>query len=461
MGALLSGCLSLEQQLDKQASLVVAGQTSKAYADASDAAKNDNADTTFWQAEAGTLALMDGHPSAAIPHLDAADNGFNDVARRRYGASALDTAKAVSVNDTLMPYAPVGLDRIFANLYKALAYGAAGRPEAMRVELNRARQRQQEWFFHCTKAIADAESANSVQRQLAQREAAQRVGDAKPLDADTAMSIANGSTRAAQLFGRLKGFGNAYAAHLAGVTRWCAGDASLNDLAMAAALAPQNAYAQADNASEHKGGKPSGRVWVYVEDGLSPRRVSRPITIPYPSIAGHLNGIGTISFNVPSLENRPAAAGGYTVNGVALQPIQDVEALAHDQFRRAYPGILARQIARTVLRVTAQESGHAALRHGGNDPLLILLYDLAMISYDLSTNDADLRCADLLPKTVWMAALPRPQDGVLNLRPSGEAAITIRLSPKGNTAVWVRLPHAKSRATVLTVDLDQQEGVPR
>lgn len=449
---MLTGCLSLEERLARQSWQVAEGQTTVAYEAAADVARKENADTNFWQAEAGALALMAGLSSSAAVHLDAADNGFNDVARRRYGASALDVVKAVAVNDTLMPYAPEGLDRVFANLYKALAYGVAGRPEAMRVELNRARQRQQEWFYRCTKAIVEQGEAEVV------REAERTVGKAPVADAATVRAVANGEAWAAALFGRLRGFGNAYAAHVAGVTRWCAGDASLNDLAMAAAWAPGNVYAQADAASERKGGRPSARVWVYVEDGLAPRRRSRPVTIPYPSLAGHLNGVGTLSFNVPTLETRPAAAGGYAANGVALQPLQDVEALARDQFRRAYPGILARQIARTVTRVAVQESGHATLRHGGNEPLLLFLYDMAMLIFDVSTNEADVRCADLLPKTVWMASLPRPQGGVLSLEPQGGTPVTVRLEPKGNVLVWVRRAVPGGRATVMILDLDQQEG---
>lgn len=455
---MLTGCLSLGERLERQTRQVVSGNASAAYGAAAKAAESVNADTNFWQAEAGTLALMAGRPAAAITHLDAADNGFNDAARRRYGASAADTAKAVAVNDSLMPYAPEGLDRVFANLYKALACGAEGRPEAMRVELNRARQRQREWFFRCAKPIAEQGEADAAQRQAAMREAARTVGQALPLSAATALAASNGGPLGEAFFGRLRGFGNAYAAHVAGVTRWCAGDASLNDLAMAAALAPENAYARADAASEQKGGRPKGRVWVYVEDGLAPCRKARPVTLPYPSLAGRLNGIGTLSFDVPALETRPAAAGGYSANGVALQPLQDVEALARDQFRRAYPAILARQIARTAVRVAAQEGGHAALRNGGDDPLALLLFDVAMLLFDVSTNAADVRCADLLPKRVWMASLPRPEEGVLRISPDRGQTLSVRLTPRGNALVWVRRPSAGGSAAVMTIDLDRQEG---
>ncbi len=458
----LSGCCSLEEHLARQEQQVLSGSVAAAYTEAASAAADENVDTTFWQAEAGALALMHGKTSDALAHLDAADNGFNDVARRYYGASLFDTLKAVTVNDTQLPYAPEGLDRVFANLYKAFAYGATGSPDAMRVELNRARQRQQEWFYLCSKAIAESNDAAIAQQQrIATREAAQSVGTAKPLDADVARAITQGSARAEKLFGRLRGFGNAYAAHVAGVVRWCAGDTSLNDLAMAAALAPQNAYAQADAASIQQGGRPAKRVWIYVEDGLAPKRVARPITVPYPSIAGRFNGIGTLSFNVPQLRPRSSAAQGYAINGVALQPLQAVDALAQDQFRRAYPAILMRQIARTALRVATQETGHAVLRNSGNDPLLLFLYDLTMVLFDTSTNDADLRCADLLPKTIWMAALDNPQSGILKLTPDTGSALTIPLPTQGNALVWVRRPTAGSRATVITIPLDEQKGVSR
>ena len=456
--AVLPGCLSLGERLEEQAARVAAGDYAAAYADAAEDAGESGADGPFWAAEAGALALMAGDPAGAVANLDAADNGFNAVARRRFGAGAADQAAAVAVNDCVMPYAPEGLDRVFANLYKALAYGALGKPGAMRVELNRARRRQQEWFFRCADDIADASDAAGLSAREA--EAARKAAggpEPKRLDAAVAEAAAEESARAARLFGGLRGFGNAYAAHVAGVVRWCAGDASLNDLAMAAALAPGNAAAQADAAAARAGAAPEGRVWVYVEDGLAPRRVARPFTLPYPSLAGHGRGFGTLSFDVPRLEDRPAAARAYAVNGVALQPLADVEALAHDQFDRAWPGIVTRQVARTAVRVAAQEGGQAAIRHSTDNALAPLLFGLAMAAADVATNAADVRCADLLPKTVWMAALPRPKDGRLTLSPAGGRALSLTLAPKGNTLVWVRRPTAAGPAAVMVLDLDRKE----
>lgn len=461
----LGGCLSLEGRLGEQTARVAAGDYAGAYQTAAAEAAAGGVDGTFWSAEAGALALWEGKPQAAIPHLDAADNGFNDVARRRYGASAADTAKAVAVSDTLLPYAPEGLDRVFANVYKALAYGVAGDPAGMRVELNRARQRQYEWFYRCSEAIAeaDAEADLDATGRRAVREAVAREGVAPParLDAAVARAVTAGEgARAVRAFGALRGFGNAYAAHLAGVTRWCAGDSSLNDLAMAAALAPGNAAAQADLEAERAGRTPRGRVWVYVEDGLAPRRVSNAFTVPYPSLAAHGEAFGTLSFDVPRLEDRPAAARAYAVNGVALSPLTDVRALAHDQFDRAWPGILARQVARTLLRVAAHEGGQAALRASADNALGPLVLSAVMGLFDVATNVADLRCADLLPRTVWMGALARPEDGRLTLTPAGGRSLSLTLRPRGNALVWVRRPTAAGPATVLVIDLDRKEKTP-
>ena len=455
--AALSGCLSVGERLGEQAARVAAGDYARAYEAAAGNAGESGTDGPFWAAEAGALALMAGRPADAVAQLDMADNGFNAVARRRLGAGAANQVAAVAVSDCVMPYAPEGQDRVFANLYKALAYGALGRPGAMRVELNRARRRQQEWFFRCAEAIEEAADASLTASEAA---AARKAAGPAPERLDPAAAAAAGepaSARATHLFGRLRGFGNAYAAHVAGVARWCAGDAPLNDLAMAAALAPSNAAAQADAAAAQAGAAPKGRVWVYVEDGLAPRRVARPFTLPFPSLAGHGRGIGTLSFDVPKLESRPAAARGYAVNGVALQPLADVEALARDQFDRAWPGIVARQVARTAARVAAHEGGQAAIRHATDNALAPLLLSLALAAYDVSTNAADVRCADLLPKTVWMGALPRPADGRLTLSPQGGRAVSVALKPKGNALVWVRRPTAGGPATVMVVDLDRKE----
>ena len=459
MFAGLTGCLSVRERIETQTLQVQMGDYSSAYAAAAEAATGDDVDTPFWSAEAGALALMAGTPAAAIPHLDAADNGFNDVARRYNGAGAMDTLAATLGNDCALPYAPEGLDRVFTNLYKALAYGATGDIGGMRVELNRARQRQYEWFYRCTEDIAEADTGDlsDDESKWVRAHVAEESGHPARLSTAVAEAASRESADAARLFGNLRGFGNAYASHVTGVARWCAGDASRNDLAMAAALAPGNAAAQADCAAERRGARPSARVWVYVEDGLAPRRTERAFTLPYPSLAGHGAGFGTISFNVPKLESRPAAARGYAVNGVALQPLADVEALARDQFDRAWPGILTRQIARTLLRVAAQEGGQAVIRHNTDNALAPLLYSLAMAAYDVSTNAADLRCGDLLPKTVWMGALTRPADGRLTLSPLGGRPIALTLRPKGNAIVWVRRPTAGGPATVMTIDLDRKE----
>lgn len=454
----LCGCLSVGERLDAQAARVALGDYDAAYRDAASAAEKGGVDAPFWSAEAGALALMRGEPEAAIGHLDAADNGFNDVARRRYGASAADTAAALAANDCLLPYAPEGLDRVFANLYKALAYGAAGDAAAMRVELNRARQRQYEWFYRCSEDIAEATPADlsPSEAKWVRQQADKAAQAAEPLSAAVAEAASAEGAEVARLFGNLRGFGNAYAAHVAGVARWCAGDSPRNDLAMAAALAPGNAAAQADLAAERRGERPHARVWVYVEDGLAPRRTEVSMSLPYPSLAGRFNGIGTLSFAVPRLETRPAAAAGYAANGVALRPLADVEALARDQFARAWPGILARQIARTLLRLAAQEGGQAVLHNATDNEFAPLLYSLAMIAWDAGTNAADLRCADLLPKTVWMGAVARPADGVVRVAPAGGREIAVRLKGAGNALVWVRRPSAAAPATVMSIDLDKE-----
>ncbi|MEG1552934.1 MAG: hypothetical protein RR417_05200 [Kiritimatiellia bacterium] len=465
--ASLSGCLSVADQLEHQQKQVARGAYEEAYTEASQRAAEENADSCFWQGEAGALALMKGSPAEAIPALGAADNGFNDVERRYYGARAVDTAKALAVNDCVLPYAPEGLDRVFTNLYRGIAYGVQRRPDAMRVELNRARQRQYEWFWKCSETIADQkEEVLSQGLSSAQKSQMDEVyqgfastNNVQRLDALHVRALIEGTIDARRNFGALKGVGNAYAAHLTGVVRWCAQDASLNDLAMATALAPEQEVVRADYQACQQGNVPQGRVWLYVEDGLAPKRIERPYSIPLPALSG-THGVFTASFNVPALVNRAAASEAYAVNGYALQPLTNVEALARDQFDRAYLTILMRQIVRTFLKVAAQEGGAAAIRASDSDAseAIALCYELGMMIYDVSTNAADVRCADLLPKTVWMTALPRPKNGVLQLTPQGGAPVTVSLVPQGNVLVWVRNPVRGGKMTILVVDLDQKEG---
>lgn len=455
-----SGCLSVAGRLDEQAEQVTHGVLEKAYNRAAALAEEDSADTGFWQAEAGTLALMRGKPKDAIHFLGLADESFNDLARRRYGASAVDTTAALAVNDCTMPYAAEGLDRVFTHIYRALAYGVSNDMEAMRVELNRARQRQIEWFGQCSEDIVKQEDALkqlSKKERQAVRQAVNQQTAPTPLAAGIAETVSAEGAEAIQAFSTLRGFGNPYAAHLTGVFRWCMGDAPRNDLAMAAALAPTCSAVQADALASAAGRVPQKRVWVYIEDGLAPRRTEHPFTIPYPSLTG--NGFGTLTFNVPKLEPRAAAATSYTVNHMPCEQLTDVDALAQDQFDRAWPGILTRQVTRTILRVAMQEGTQAAVKtHRDGGEAAALLISAAWIVYNAATNAADVRCADLLPKKVWLAALSRPADGTLQVRSADGQEIRIQLHPQGNALVWVRRAAATGQITVLTVDLERPAG---
>lgn len=454
-----AGCLSLEKELKQQANLVTTGRYDEAYQEAAKLAAEDNADQAFWSEEAGVLALMTGKPQEAVHHLNAADDGFNDVARRRYGSSAMDTAAALAVNDCTLPYAPDGVDRVFVNIYKALAYGMQQKPESMRVELNRARQRQIEWFGVCAGDIAE-KGASDLSKDDQKAVAEVTAGQAKKakLAAGVAGVVSQEGTGAARHFVQLQGFGNAYASHLAGITRWCAGDSSRNDLAMASALAPQAAVVASDARGVTTGRAPAGRVWVYVEDGLGPRREGRPFTLPLPSIAARGRGVTTISFDVPKLVQREwASGGGWSVAGAGdLALLADVDALMEDQFDRAWAGIIARQVARTLLRVAVSEGGQAALRQTAGGELAAFGWGVAVSLYDVATNAADLRCADLLPKGVWVGALARPDNGHLELQARNGVRVPVDLpaASQKNAVVWVRLPARNARPVVAVIELD-------
>ncbi len=463
MATVVTGCFTVREKIEQQERLVTQGQYGAAYAAAASMATDagiDGADSNFWNADAGTLALMAGQPKDAVGHLDVADNGFNDVARRYYGTSALDTVAEVLVNDGVTAYAPEGVDRVFVNLYKALAYGAQGHREGARVELNRARERQNEWFYTCAKDIQEQEEALSTLSQEERTVALSALGNAEQkdlvaLDASVMAAVSQEERSTVDFFTRLTGFGNAYVAHMAGITRWCAGDNSRNDLAMAAALAPNNAYVTQDYAWEKAGKSPEDRVWIYVEDGLAPRRVSERVMLPYAR-GGSAVSIGTITFDMPRLQARAAASSGYTVNGTtALQPLLDVDSLMNDQFDRLWSGILVRQIARTTTRVLAQEATQHLVRSQTDNELAVLLVSLLFLSYDAATNVADLRCADLLPKTVWMASFERPKDNVVTLRTNEGLQYQIALATKGNTLLWVRKPAMGAAPTFIVVDLGQ------
>ena len=90
-------------------------------------------------------------------------------------------------------------------------------------------------------------------------------------------------------------------------------DAQVHDaLRLAAELLPDNESVRRDSAEAGTGRPPRRQVWVYVEDGLGPRREERRLDLPLGLVTRDVLYTGCA---LPALVYQPAAADGYRLAG--------------------------------------------------------------------------------------------------------------------------------------------------
>ena len=75
---------------------------------------------------------------------------------------------------------------------------------------------------------------------------------------------------------------------------------------------------------------------------------------------------------------------------------------------------------------------------------------IAVAAYSAARRGADTRCWSSLPKSVYVARVPRPADGVLDIRADGAPAVQVNLKP-GNSMVFVRKPSRAAAPSVKVV----------
>ena len=192
-------------------------------------------------------------------------------------------------------------------------------------------------------------------------------------------------------------------------------------------------------------------MWVYVEDGLCPEREQQRIDLPLLLIPYADRYVKYAGLCLPRLLVRPAAASSWTAAGVNLEQLADVDALAKIEYDVYMRGALKREITRTIVDVGVQVAlGIAADRATGMTRTALVASQYAVAAYSMARRGADTRCWSALPKSVYVARVARPADGVLEIRADGIPAVHVNLKP-GNSMVFVRKPSRAAAPSVKVV----------
>ena len=466
-----AGCRTTEEILRDYERDFSAGNYEKAAEEVSKLSEDKDKNECLWRLHAGTALMFAGKNKEALEQFNGTEDVFENEDAKSVFAQTGDGALAMLNNDTSFNYDGGGQDRIFTCLYKAQIYASLGHSNATRSELNRSQAHQDMWLDERKKDISAA-AERLEQDSAAYRKEKGEDGNAGDdgkgaagalADKGLAESIYDGCGYDMANGGRIetlsrKDYVNAYASHVNGIFRWLDGSGGQASLREVAELRRGNATLARDAAecaSAVK--KPSGQIWVYVEDGLCPVREEWRIDLPLFLIPGLNKYVLYSGMAFPKLRKRAAAGAGWRVsNGSAvaqMEMLQDVDALMKTEYDVYMRGALAREITRTIVKTGTQIAlGIAEHNASGRAKTMLMLSRIAAAGWHAGTVGADIRSWTALPQTVWETRIDRPASGKIEIA-SATGKYAVDVPHEGNAMVFFRIPSAAAQPSVRVVRL--------
>lgn len=154
----------------------------------------------------------------------------------------------------------------------------------------------------------------------------------------------------------------------------------------------------------------SGELVFILNNGLAPilREQSKGVYDPVSNIA--------VKIALPYYQSRPVSVARVEISAggasAASAVVEDIDAIARDSLDAKMPAIVARAVARQVVKVMAAHKAQQAAQHSGNNrdsaALAGLIVGLAMNIANVATERADTRSWTTLPREVQIARLPLP-----------------------------------------------------
>lgn len=464
--AMVAGCRTVDDLITDYRLNIASGRYSDAAVEPAELGSGSGGDKLMWKLLSATAYDLAGERDLAIADFDAAEDLMSENDKSSVFARSVDTANAMLLNDKYFPYDGGGQDRIFTSMYKAIAYAAGGDRLAARTEFNRAAQRQENWLWERRRDLAAAD-----ERLQKETSGYSRAKGGKDLSGQSSIAVQNavkdGSFRASvkEAFGvdiftsgtlddlKPADYQNPYLAHVCGIFRWLNGDGDgRNYLKDVCALRPANSFAKSDLAVCGVGRKPSGQVWVYVEDGLCPRREKWRIDLPLVLIPFAGRYVKYAGLALPRLLEMPSAAESWSAGGVHMEELASIEALAKIEYDVYMRGAIRREITRTVIDAGIQAALGIAADNttDANTKYSLIASQYAVAAYSAARRGADTRVWASLPKRVFLARMDRPADGVVRITADGSNVAEVTV-PEGNAMVFVRKPGAAAPASVKVV----------
>jgi len=313
---------------------------------------------------------------------------------RLYAASASENALSVMVNDSTVSYAGDNYERVLLHLYMALNYLELGQPDSARVE------------------------ALQVDAKL--REFAEKNPDSKYAeDAFTLYLTGLIYEDRGEWSDAMISYRSAYNVYKKYLTNYAVAMPSILKLDLIRMARQQGLTDELSQYKKEFGielpndegvSKDDGELVFVLNNGLAPIKREKAIN-SFDAVSGSV-----VRIALPSYESRNinVVAARITVGNkqAITELMEDIDVIAKKNLDSHMPAIIARSVARVVVKAAAsKQARQAATRMNNNkndDAMIGMLGALAFQVAAVATERADTRSWLTLPSNIQMARLPLP-----------------------------------------------------
>lgn len=430
-----------------------AGQYAQASTIASGAAADSQGDEqdrlVYWMA-AGHMAQAAGDLEASRRWFGMAYEQVRPYLDTKAEATVSEAVATTAVNQTVRIYRGTPPERIMLCGLQSVNCLAEGNLDAARLELNRARDFQQD-------AVARFQQEVAAEQSAAQ-DSWKKEGWDPAIAGGTVDQVRAQQGQLANIRGYAS-FGNPFVSYMRAVFLIAAsgepGDRqnARADLKSVQEMVPGIVAAEEDIALIDANA-PAGRMpvtWVFFLTGLAPRYDEFRLDIPIP--VGQVN---YVSAAFPVLKTRNdyvdaiEAPGADGISRIRSVQLADLDAVVTEEFNARLPAIVTQEIISSAAKAAATWAASQAAY--SQDFYAGLAVQVAGIAYQAASTAADLRCWSTMPKQVGLLRVPTPASGALEIRrASGAPLCTLSLVPDAPNIVFVTLPSSGAPSPAVQV----------
>jgi len=386
----------------------------------------------MWALQIGSVERLRGDYEQSTELFDKSEELLNyyDLQDELAGAVA-----STIVNENVNPYAGEEYDGIMVNTYKALNFMKLGRDELVRVEFNRALDRQRRAKEKFAKEIA------KIKDEIAQEEQKGKAPVKQSVENPQVKSIISEKYPSIYAFKAYPDFVNPFTTYIAGIYFNLIGDhtKAIDLLKESYGMVPDNDYIAEDLALTERilDGEEqlNNTVWVIFENGLGPVKEEFRVDLPLFIATSAVKYAGIA---LPKLVFREQAYPYLSIktadNTYPTQQIADMDRVIQTEFKKDFNAILTRAIISATVKAAAQY----ALDQQGSTAAMIA--SIGVAAYSFATTAADVRIWTTLPKDFQVARLSIPEDRTITIAPPGGTATQIQIPPCKNALVYVKIP---------------------